>query len=220
MFGCFAYFLLVVAISHDHGMVSGFVGPGVTHPNGSVNHAVLFGGRSNCCIQALGWLNTGARFFARQQNRNRDPGFESRFAFAAFQPVDQVFKRPLPRLPRIFVRRQPVAGNQVGVFRQAPRHIAMQVHGSGDEGFVANHFADTLNKVSFGIIQTHHAHGAMNVEKHPIVGLILFQQFEGFPHQRFIGFAGNDASGNGAADLGWRPLCTLKKRRIAEERVV
>ena len=40
----------------------------------------------------------------------------------------------------------------------------MQIHRSGDDGFRANHFPDPYNKIAFRIIQTHHTHGAMDVE--------------------------------------------------------
>ena len=40
----------------------------------------------------------------------------------------------------------------------------MQVHRGRNDGFGADDFSYPLNKITFGIVQPHNAHGAVNIK--------------------------------------------------------
>ena len=64
---------------------------------------------------------------------------------------------------------------------------SVRVHGGGDENILADHLANLQDVVAFGVFQSFHAHGAVDVEEDAVERHVFAQQFDGAADEAVIG---------------------------------
>ena len=182
---------LVVAGDHHGRMVAGFVGPCVANPDRGVDDAGPLGDLGDRGVDALRWLDPRAGLLAGQQHGHRDVRFVGGAALPALEPGKQVLDRPLLGLHLVFVRSHAVAGDQVGLRGQSPRHVPVQVHRSRDEGLGSHGCPYPRDHVALGVFHAHDTHRAVDVEEQPVEGQLFAESIEHLAHEGFIGLAGH-----------------------------
>ena len=113
---------------------------------------------------------------------------------------------------------QPVAGNQVGIFRQSPGNTAMQVHRGRNHRFLTNDLPYPADQITLRVIQSNDTHGSMDIKKHPIIGHVFAQHVKHFCHQGFISFSGHSPSRQRPGIQGRKPLRSIPIEGVLREK--
>src|SRR5258708_13341409 len=82
--------------------------------------------------------------------------------FSTLDPPEQCSYGALFGCHGILMRRHPVTSDQIGILRQPPGDIPVQVHGGRNEWTRSHYFSDALEIVTFPFIHSHNHHTSIH----------------------------------------------------------